>query len=592
MRRLLQLWFVALVACGMQFSSAKVLKRLGSSARLINGDLVKSWRQAPYMASLFVEEYGSDSLLCSGAFVDTDVVATAAHCVSNLDASAKVKVCAGTVLADPKSPGCREAADIRMPHGWSLFTHGDGYDLALIKLKSPMSSTIVKPISVSFDTIPSGTVADAIGFGDYTPYVEYDWKMRVVDTKIVTSSKCKVTKKISVDTSKFICADGNYDGSEGSACYGDSGGPLVIRGGKAEDDVLVGILSFGITVGGYCRTDMEAGFTKLSDPSHKQFLTDASQELGCSLSVVQGGSGESPGPDPKATDDPKKPVETSNPEPISSGDKASGYVDFAFGKKGSLCKTTKLRNGAAFRDLQLTQQHILSEEKDVRTVAWLGAVGADGEVEICVALVGTEEWDGVVRVWYTRTQGLFRICRRSMSKDECARRVKSKSLAFGAGRVCSRHFSPPMSRNWKRPSFDEVAVFTTANVASQPASSFLSVKPKSLKRIASVCVVSATPKEEDTRRRRVSTLVVNPGGPFSSERVRMVVKPDRISCQSVSDQSVPSSTSGIMVGLISKTVADSFGTWIRIRKGQVQVCIGAISDLAVKTPIVANVMRF
>uniref|UniRef100_A0A7S2ZT83 Uncharacterized protein n=1 Tax=Rhodosorus marinus TaxID=101924 RepID=A0A7S2ZT83_9RHOD len=342
---------------------------------------------------------------------------------------------------------------------------------------------------------------------------------------------------------------------------------------------------------GYCRTDMEAGFTKLSDPSHKRFLTDASQDLGCALSVVKGNSGEPSGPEP--TNDPGKPVETSNPEPISSGGKASGYVDFELGKKARLCKTTKLRNGApAFRDIQLTQQHMLSDDNDVRTVAWLGAVGADGKVEICVALIGAEEWDGVVRVWYTRTQGLFKICRRTMSKDECARSVKSKSLAFGAGRVCSRVFSPPMSRNWKRPTFDEVAVLTTANVASQPASSFLFIKPKSLKRVASVCVVGANPKKEDTTRRRVSTLVVKPGGPFSSERVRMVLKPGRISCQSISDQRVPTSTNGVMVGLISKTLDDSFATWVRIRKGQLQVCIAAISELAGSTPVLANVVRF
>ena len=68
---------------------------------------------------------------------------------------------------------------------------------------------------------------------------------------------------------KNLCADG-----EGvDACTGDSGGPLVIKGGKQKQDVLIGVVSWGIgcaNIGVASGKDSPGVYTKVA--SHREWI--------------------------------------------------------------------------------------------------------------------------------------------------------------------------------------------------------------------------------------------------------------------------------------------------------------------------------
>jgi len=139
---------------------------------------------------------------------------------------------------------------------WAYDSDTMDADIALYELERDVPDDL-RPIRLD-DTetmMGSGTPLTAIGFGDTNPSNWIDAasdELREVTVGYLDRSECAAYYGGgggggSTITDGMLCAR-SPDG--GDTCQGDSGGPLFRKGDSPEEDVLVGITSWGIDCGG------------------------------------------------------------------------------------------------------------------------------------------------------------------------------------------------------------------------------------------------------------------------------------------------------------------------------------------------------
>jgi len=125
------------------------------------------------------------------------------------------------------------------------------YDVMLVRLKG--TCTLAKPVRINSDgNIPSnGSMLTVIGMG-------YNGNWDLPDVFQETSVQYQVNDQcddlvdengITLDGDLYpdmLCA--GYDGRD--SCYGDSGSPLVLPGGNEEEDIQIGVVSWGYECAG------------------------------------------------------------------------------------------------------------------------------------------------------------------------------------------------------------------------------------------------------------------------------------------------------------------------------------------------------
>lgn len=192
---------------------------------------------------------GVDSMpFCGAMLVDSDWVLTAAHCVWR---NKEFKVVAG----DHKPRERSSRKQYRDVTGPQIFVHpkysgstSGGYDLALIKLNSPMDlngcvGTVCLPRDGDVEPGSSCWITGwgTLQSGGYQPDV-----LQEAEVQTMSNFDCWFKTGYSYFSIKdsMICAQGKtQDGGIVDACQGDSGGPLVCEsGGKWT---LYGATSWG-----------------------------------------------------------------------------------------------------------------------------------------------------------------------------------------------------------------------------------------------------------------------------------------------------------------------------------------------------------
>jgi len=136
-------------------------------------------------------------------------------------------------------------------------------DLALLILSGPLPAEAI-PIQLPNATTKIPKKLDTVGYGVIREGAsKMSTELRSVQLDSVERTKCnkllnRLNPKAYNLTDAVVCAGVLAGGKD--TCQGDSGGPLFIKGSLPQDDVVVGLTSFGE---GCARKKAPAGYTNV-----------------------------------------------------------------------------------------------------------------------------------------------------------------------------------------------------------------------------------------------------------------------------------------------------------------------------------------
>ncbi|XP_012230032.1 trypsin [Linepithema humile] len=221
---------------------------LSSSPQVVGGKEAPEGAY-PYIVSLQRGIFGLTSHFCAGSIINSEWILTAGHCVNAVSRLVKI-----TVKAGKHNLKARESTEQIIKAAKTIvheqYKGGVGpYDIALIKLKSPLSFTAaVQAIKLpEAESEPSGN-ATLCGWGSTSTsrLPKMPNKLQYVNLEYVDLSVCSEAVSRLAGSSPVhetnVCTGPLTGGI--SACSGDSGGPLTscVDG----EDQLTGIVSWGI----------------------------------------------------------------------------------------------------------------------------------------------------------------------------------------------------------------------------------------------------------------------------------------------------------------------------------------------------------
>jgi len=208
-------------------------------SRIIGGTAEPVGRY-PYLAALFQKNVTLDTLriVCGGTLIAPKVILTAAHCSEYIDV-AILGIYDYTNVQGTTYEYFAITSDQKVIYP-SYNSETNSADFLLLNLDKPSNFI---PIKLNANpSIPSdGQELTVMGWGvDESGYMSKIPKATTVQA--VSNSLCSSRYQFKSEISENeLCASGDKSDS----CQGDSGGPLIIKGVSANNDLLVGIVSFG-----------------------------------------------------------------------------------------------------------------------------------------------------------------------------------------------------------------------------------------------------------------------------------------------------------------------------------------------------------
>jgi secreted trypsin-like serine protease len=178
------------------------------------------------------------SMGCGGALYTTDIVLTAAHCVSGTGNNTSLGVTAGAVDLQDANRITRTSTYVYQAPGYN---NPSGDDWALIKLNAPITNQATLPLATT-TAFDSGTFTVA-GWGAATEGGGQQRYLLKATVPFISDSQCQAAYSDLVPAEE-ICA-GNWSSGGVDTCQGDSGGPMFRRD-NAGAWIQVGIVSWGI----------------------------------------------------------------------------------------------------------------------------------------------------------------------------------------------------------------------------------------------------------------------------------------------------------------------------------------------------------
>ncbi len=222
--------------------------------RVINGVEATPSRY-PYMASL---QYAG-AHFCGGCVIAKDIVLTAGHCHGASQGLDIYRVVVGrydhTETLEGRS--IKIKSEVQHPQ-YNEQTVDNDFNIVVLTEKIREEEGIQFVKLNSDGAVPVvGAATNVMGWGDTNPLKnEVDVSNVLMETEVyaVSNEDCEksegtvetefgqvFTDMIGQVTDNMLCAFAN--GTDG--CQGDSGGPLVIKGSTPDEDLLVGVASWG-----------------------------------------------------------------------------------------------------------------------------------------------------------------------------------------------------------------------------------------------------------------------------------------------------------------------------------------------------------
>lgn len=253
--------------------------------RIINGeDAIKG--QFPWMAYLDLRYNDSEGnnwqVLCAGTLIDSNIIMTAAHCISNDDGTLRVFNRMRAFIGLTHRINKNLDDDFYLRKIECSYRHPNYHpvyhtkDIALLKITGHVNAVTPATYPSTFvaQSYYSGGAAgklDILGWGSINPFgpdddtVEPSYPDILQHSQIHLLANSQCLRPVgpyssSEVTSQTLCGDTSEGFSGSDSCIGDSGGPLFY----IEDDgtvVVVGIVSSGI---GCAHKDYPALYTKVA----------------------------------------------------------------------------------------------------------------------------------------------------------------------------------------------------------------------------------------------------------------------------------------------------------------------------------------
>lgn len=257
MIRRVALPFVAVASvCCVGLMGACVTRRGQSSVDVVGGKVAPA---PDYFVGLIEE--GVDMVICGGAFIGPEVVATAAHCVDGA---------AGRLFVAPGVSQYDRVSELKTIPVKSVIIHpeygkvGLENDVALLFLETYNKGTFPKVKTINPNTELSfpadGTPLQIMGIGNNTSFGQLmEKKFQVATVPLLKLDLCaKVPGYEGLIGPTQLCGgvlEGGID-----TCSGDSGGPVVVNDGRGIP-WLVGLVSFGV---GCAQPGIPGVYTRMS----------------------------------------------------------------------------------------------------------------------------------------------------------------------------------------------------------------------------------------------------------------------------------------------------------------------------------------
>jgi secreted trypsin-like serine protease len=272
------------------------------NARIIGGKVANPIRYSYYtFVEIKKKKAGSTKYeysVCGGSLIAQDVVLTAAHCIdaNKPIVSVSVKV---NYTSDVDTTGYEYPRKVtkRIPYP-NYNADTDVADLGILILDRPVNGVPMIKLNSVTSTPKVGQSLSVIGFG-YIDNEETDPEyLMEVSVPTVSQQDCNDSNSYDgkIVQSAMICAGAPQGGKD--SCNGDSGGPLFIRGKTANEDIQVGIVSFG-DASGCAEPDYPGVYTRVS--TYLKWI----QETICQNSKFK----------PSTCTNVNPPTPTSNPKP-------------------------------------------------------------------------------------------------------------------------------------------------------------------------------------------------------------------------------------------------------------------------------------
>mmetsp|Transcript_12587 Transcript_12587/g.28835 ORF Transcript_12587/g.28835 Transcript_12587/m.28835 type:complete len:413 (+) Transcript_12587:225-1463(+) len=236
-KQAMTMFLLSVVASARREDDAYRIKDASSSSRIIGGQRTEEDR-FPYVVSL-----NDFSHFCAGSLIANDFVLTAAHC---LGGSYSVRI--GTDRSSNRGVNVEMLREYEHP---DYNDRNDDNDIALVKLSEPAGRGMPLVRMNPNEDVPFvGMWAHVMGWGDQNPdedITRLAKNLMGVDIQVISNSQCERSSRGEDSYRGWIYDSMLCTMTQGQdACQGDSGGPLIIKGDSPEEDVQIGVVSWGI----------------------------------------------------------------------------------------------------------------------------------------------------------------------------------------------------------------------------------------------------------------------------------------------------------------------------------------------------------
>ncbi len=213
---------------------------------IVGGTVLKDQSKVPFLVQLH-DQYG---VACGGTVIAPTWILSAAHCEEVINEPA-LQIFAGSIVAGQGSTLKVKNHYVHPQFSGGDASHGPSNDFMLIELTAPITDAKVQAIALADADFVSrggedpGQVLTVAGWGDLKENSgKYPSTAYSVDVPVVSLSVANASAAYNGVLDESMLPAGYAQGKK-DACDGDSGGPLFTYDSQKQQNVLVGVVSWG-----------------------------------------------------------------------------------------------------------------------------------------------------------------------------------------------------------------------------------------------------------------------------------------------------------------------------------------------------------